>query len=104
MGTQETGRLRAKADTRTPEQEIIINPNDGFDIGLMMTEADVALILGKDPESRSNSPAKVIQKNECGLGTVELNGKVLEKIGSPRHVRLVLLNKGSRPTLFIAPA
>ncbi len=109
MNTRETGQLRVLSDFNFPETRIVINPNDGFDIGLMMTEAQVKLCFETSvvlsPETESNTMDGVIfQKNECNPGTVEISSKALEKIGSPRNVRLHLVPSSPQPRLIISPA
>jgi hypothetical protein len=106
---RETGVLKVLADFNISEQHIVINPNDGFDIGLMMTEAPVSLFLGDSVDMLHNGSAVaiegiVVQKNECRLGTVELSSRSLERIGSPGSVRLHLLPSSPRPRLLISPA
>jgi hypothetical protein len=103
MGQKETGRLKVLADYTFPEQRFVINPNDGFDLGLMMTEADLPFYLGAEDEHKDPIDGKIIQKNECTLGTVELSCKVSEKIGSPRHVTLQLLEEDGKTVVRITP-
>lgn len=103
MGAKETGNLKVLADFSFPEQRVVINPNDGFDLGLMMTEADLPLYLGSNEDGVTPLQGKIIQKNECTLGTVEVSSKVSEKIGSPVHVRLRLVEEKGESGLVIAP-
>jgi len=88
MEMRETGALKVLSDFNFPEHKVVINPNDGFDIGLMMT---------------ASMGGHISQKNECRLGTVELSSKLLEKIGSPPRVRLHLVKQSSEPKLLITP-
>jgi len=46
MEIRETGFLKVLADYSFPEKQIVINPNDGFDLGLLMTESTVLLSVG----------------------------------------------------------
>lgn len=106
---RETGFLKVLADISFPEKKVVINPNDGFDIGLMMTDATVQLYYGYDP---STLPAdddavkpvfgNIYQKNECTLGTIELSAKVLETIGNPKKVRLHLVAADPYPKVLVS--
>jgi len=103
---RETGFLKVLADYSFSEKEVVINPNDGFDLGLMMTEATVLLFCegGIDVLRSSDGGgqyARLYQKNECRLGTVELSLKTVEKMGNPKHIRLHLLPSEPYPKLLI---
>lgn len=93
MDSKETGFLKVLADLSFTEKMIVINPNDGFDLGLMMTDATVEIYYGESPTSWSGRTTRgvygnVVQKNECTLGTVELSAKQVENMGSPKRARL----------------
>ena len=47
----------------------------------------------------------VYQKNECRLGTVELSAAAVEKMGSPKRVRLHLVadSDGKYPQILVEP-
>lgn len=107
MNIKETGYLNVLADFSFPENRIVINPNDGFDLGLMMTEAPVAVMYNENPATFEGSsspriPCTVIQKNECRTGTVELSLSVTGKMGAPRTVRLHLLTEQTPPLLLVS--
>jgi hypothetical protein len=109
MSARETGQLKVLSDFNFPETRIVINPNDGFDIGLMMTEAEVKLCFETSVElaektDNNSQDGVVFQKNECNPGTVQLSSRALEKIGSPRNVRLHLVPSTPQPRLIISPA
>ncbi|SRR6056297_30515 len=108
MDKRETGFLKVLADYSFPEKQVVINPNDGFDLGLMMTEATVLLYVGDSIEAilkKNGEPhyARLYQKNECRLGSVELSLKCVEKMGEPTHVRLHLLPQDPYPKLLVVP-
>ncbi len=107
MEIKETGYLKVMGDYSFPEKRIVINPNDGFDLGLMMTEATVLFYYGESPATIERSTASplygvVEQKNECKLGTVEVSLKALEKLGSPERIRLHLIPQERYPKLLVA--
>jgi hypothetical protein len=106
MEVKETAFLKVIADLSFPDKKIVINPNDGFDLGLMMTDATVLIYYGHSPATIDNGDAKpvygnVYQANECKLGTVELSAKAVEKIGSPKNVRLHLIPQDTYPKVLI---
>jgi hypothetical protein len=107
MEVKETGYLKVLADLSFPEDRIVINPNDGYDLGLMMTEAQALIYYGESPATINGAvtdpiTGTVIQKNECRLGTVELSTRSVEKLGTPTRVRLHLLPGETHPQLLIA--
>ncbi|MCF7913820.1 MAG: hypothetical protein K9L66_01490 [Spirochaetaceae bacterium] len=108
MEIRETGFLKVLADYSFPEKQIVINPNDGFDLGLLMTESTVLLYVGGSIDEAINgdaSPihARLYQKNECRLGSVELSLKSVEKMGDPKRVRLHLIPQEPYSKLLISP-
>src|SRR6056297_704772 len=108
MDMRETGFLKVMADFSFPEKQVIINPNDGFDLGIMMTEATVLLYVGESiddllRDDRTPIYARLYQKNECRLGFVEMSLKSVEKMGEAKHVRLHLIPQEPYPKLLIAP-
>lgn len=107
MDVRETSYLKVLADFGFPENQIVINPNDGFDLGLMMTDAIALFYYGENPgtiEKSNTAPihGTIIQKNECALGSVELSLKAVEKMGTPKAVRLHLLPQDTYPQLLIS--
>ncbi len=108
MEIKETSYLNVLADFSFPEDQIVINPNDGFDLGMMMTESHVAIVYNESPATIDGSTSlrirgRVIQKNECRLGTVELSLKAMEKMGNPRKIRLHVMTEEKPPLLMVAP-
>lgn len=106
MEIKETAFLKVLADLSFPEKKIVINPNDGFDLGLMMTDATVLIYYGHSPATIDGDDAKpiygnVYQANECKLGTVELSAKMVEKMGSPTNVRLHLIPQDTYPKILV---
>ena len=109
MNKKQTGKLKVLSDQMLSEKELVINPNDGFDLGLMMTESTVELLFGDNLDQPQSDPkypplqTQVIQKNECKLGTVELGPKSIQKLDVNSKVRLYLEEHGGYPKLFIGP-
>lgn len=107
MSVRETGFLKVLADISFSEKQVVINPNDGFDLGFMQTEATVLLYSGVNPatlEQTAVKPhyARVQQKNECKLGTVELSAKMVDQMGKPARVRLHLVEENETKKLLIS--
>ena len=98
MNAKQTGELKILSSQLLSEKEVVINPNDGFDLGLMMTETNIELYLGDNPEQIQ---AQIIQKNECTLGTVELGLKSIQKLEGISEVRLYLEEQDGNPKLTI---
>ena len=104
MNIKQTGELNVLYDQSFTEKELVINPNDGFDLGLMMTKATVELefnfgsIKDKSPETLI---AQINQKNECKVGTVELGSKSMNKLDGNTKVRLTLEDHDGKSTLII---
>ena len=107
MNKKQTGELKVLTGQLLSEKEIVINPNDGFDLGLMMTEAAVELYFGNSstqvPDNTQYVPlqAKLIQKNECKLGTVELGSKSIQKLDGNTKIRLYLEEQDGHSKLLI---
>jgi len=88
-----TEELSVLADYSFDEKTINIHPNDGYDLGLMMTEAVVRIFVGCSMEEFRSGQAKHVLgnlnlRNETKAGSVEMSLRNAQKIGRPRHVRL----------------
>lgn len=110
MDSKETGFLTVLADLSFTEKMIVINPNDGFDLGLMMTDASVEIYYGESPASWGGRTTKgvygnVVQKNECKLGNLELSALQVEKMGSPKRARLHITREdGAKDPIILVEA
>jgi hypothetical protein len=75
------------------KQNILIHPNDGFDLGLMNTEytvkvyANVTIEVFNQDDSVS-TPGNLLLSNKCKFGTIKLCPKYWKKIGMPKNVKL----------------
>jgi hypothetical protein len=87
-----TSPLKALCSVRLPENRLNIHPNDGADIGLMMTKHSARYKDGMEIELHL--------LNECPMESVELSLHMWEKLGKPSKVRLGYENG----TLSIDPA
>jgi hypothetical protein len=103
MSIKQTGELQILTDQSFTENELVINPNDGFDLGLMMTEAIVELEFNFNQETIEPITAQIIQKNECRLGTLELGNKSASRLNGNTRVRLTMEEQDGNPKLTIGP-
>lgn len=105
MDFKETGFLKVLGDVSFSEKKIVLNPNDGFDLDLRMSDTTVAIHYGKSPanwdEAGQGMYGNVYQNNNCKVGTVELSGRALDKMGNPKRVRLHVVKDGKYPQLLI---
>ena len=104
MSIKQTGELQILTDQSFTEKELVINPNDGFDLGLMMTEATVELEFNFNSEKIDPITAIVVQKNECRVGTLELGNKSASRLNGNTKVRLTIEEKEGNSKLIIGPA
>ncbi len=77
------------------KRTIGVNPNDGFDWGLMTTEHSVEIYAGWSLDEFANGAAEGVAgvihlKNECRANTVELSTRTVERLGKPRQIVLVM--------------
>jgi len=103
MNIKQTVALQILTDQSFTKQYLVINPNDGFDLGLMMTEATVKLVFNFNHEETEPITAHVIQKNECRLGTLELGNRSASKLNGSTKVRLTLEDQEGNPRIIIGP-
>lgn len=107
MSKKHTDELKVITVHLLSEKEIVINPNDGFDLGLMMTEAAVELHFGNNPAQFPDNTkyppiqTRLIQKNECRPGTVELGSKSIQKLEGNTKIRLCLEEQDGHSKLLI---
>jgi hypothetical protein len=107
MDIKETAFLKVLADLSFPEKKVVMNPNDGFDLGLIVSDATVELHYGQSPATLETTTrpifGNIYQKNECKVGTVELSTKAVQTMGSPKLVRLHLIHAEPYPKILIEP-
>jgi hypothetical protein len=75
-----TSPLKALCSMRLPENRLNIHPNEGADIGLMMTQYSA--------RSKDGTAIELQLLNECPKESVELSSRMWEKLGKPSKVRL----------------
>jgi hypothetical protein len=75
-----TKELRILCSTRIPESRLNMHPNEGADIGLMMTHHSARTVEGITLDLHL--------LNDCPKESIEINSKLWEKLGKPAKVVL----------------
>lgn len=75
-----TTPLKALCTVSLAENRLNIHPNEGADIGLMMTRYSARTSAGLDVE--------VHLLNECPKESVEISQRMWEKLGKPAKIKL----------------
>lgn len=106
---RESSELKVVADVLTDDGTLVMNPNDGFDLGLMNTRQEAVMVFSRDSDSVDTPEAirrdgMIELANERGLGTCLLSARVHRELGSPRAVRVYRDDESSRPTIVVLPA
>ena len=91
--SRHTEELSVIADYSFDEKTINIHPNDGYDLGLMMTDAVVRIFVDCTMDEFMSGQAGHIfgtlhLKNETKAGTIEMSLRTAQRIGRPKQVRL----------------
>jgi len=77
---KQTKALRILCSMRLPERSLNIHPNEGADIGLMMTKHSAKAEDGDELELNL--------LNECPQESVEISAKLWERLGKPKKIVL----------------
>jgi len=106
---KETAFLQVLGDYSFDEKTIRIHPNDGFDLGVMTTDIVVKIYAGNSFEELEDPATRFIYgtlylENNTKMGTCELALKTVQKLGSPKKVRLHLFDGEDYPKLLISPS
>jgi len=86
-----TEPLLVQPDFHVAESTVIINPNDGYELGLMSFDIPVSIYFNATIEEFSvdnGSNGQILQENKCITGTITLSMKTWKKINKPKSVRL----------------
>ena len=104
-----TSPLTVLGDFSMDEKTINIHPNDGFDLGLMMTEYVVRIHVGTetDPGNLQDTEfvyGKIHLKNDVRGGHVELGLRSASRLDGAKKA-IVRFEKGDRyGTILVTPA
>jgi len=79
------------------KDEIMIHPNDGFEIGLMNTSHNVKLFVNATIETFNIAEkdyiiANLVLSNDCKHGEIIMNHKFWKKMGSPGRLKVYFDN------------
>ena len=90
---KQTTSLKVIGDVSIPVNRLVVNPNDGYDLGLLNSAHPVKLHGWTNaPNGTSNNgylfDGQLVQQNDCHLGTVVMSMKLLSQLGKPKSVRL----------------
>jgi hypothetical protein len=88
-----TTSLKVIGDVSIPVNRLVVNPNDGYDLGLMNSAHPVKLHGCTNlPDGSTNKgyifDGQLVQQNDCNLGTVVISMKLLSQLGKPKSVLL----------------
>ncbi|TVR90613.1 MAG: hypothetical protein EA428_08010 [Spirochaetaceae bacterium] len=100
-----TAALAVLGDFSFDEKTINIHPNDGFDLGFMVTNEVVRIYFGCTLQEFQEDSAQAIYgkihlKNECRNGSIELSLRTVEKIGKPKKIAIFR----DQDRIFLQPA
>ena len=103
-----TGPLSVLGDLSFDEKTININPNDGFDLGLMTTEHIVKIYVGSDAPVADDHSGGIIHgkihlSNRVSEGCVEMSLKTISRLGGAKKVVLSFVPEQKCGRLGIRP-
>lgn len=89
-----TKKLTVFSNTSQAEHDLVINPNDGLDIGLTHTKYSFRIKLNLTIENATLTNFDyingcIILENNCKSGTINFSPKLWKRIGKPSCVILV---------------
>ncbi len=98
----DSGKLKIVKIFQQAQNTIIIHPNDGFDLGMMTLEYEVDIYWNADEQafaagSIKAEKGKIILKNQCPQGTINLSKKDVDKIKDAVYITLSY----SEPNLLV---
>jgi len=93
-----TNPIKLRLDVRLPSNEIVIHPNEGFDLGLMKDSYPVHIFTNmKLPDfmaaEGSSNPGTINLLNECPHETMWVGKKLYEEMKRPDKALLVLVDQ-----------
>lgn len=93
---EESGILNVVTDLSLGSN-IVLHPNDGFDLGLLTYSRKIKLFLNTtiqefNSESGEFKEGELLLENKCKHNQVIMSSKAWEKMGKPHKVKLFLNN------------
>ena len=88
-----TDFLEVRGTQKVRDNEVVIHPNDGYELGLMQTNYPAQIYLNATQERFESGTGDYINghillKNECRTGTIELSQSQCARLGQPSRARL----------------
>lgn len=89
-----TGLLSVITDIGIKKGNVVIHPNDGYDLGLMNREYPVKMFINEgievlSKESNAAVAGSIFLENDCRLGAIEMSSKQWTEMGQPDKVMLI---------------
>jgi hypothetical protein len=92
MDIKRTRGLTVYIDNGLAVGELVIHPNDGFDLGLINTQHPVSICnqTSTPGVNSSSHHGKILLKNSCRSGTLQMSQKQWELMGKEKSVALLM--------------
>lgn len=76
------------------EDDIVIHPNEGYDLGIISPTTPVKIFSNLTIEQFKDCSAgffkgNLLLKNQCRIGTIHLGKKLWKRIGMPDKIKLI---------------
>jgi hypothetical protein len=92
LGMKHTQDLNVYIDNGLSMGELVMHPNDGFDLGLVTTRHAVS-IYSDPPTAASAKPilaGAILLRNSCRSGTLQVSKKQWEMLGKGKSVTIFI--------------
>ncbi len=92
MEIKHTRGLNVYIDNGLAIGELAIHPNDGFDLGLINTQHHVSICNQTAAQGNNTSSfrGRILLKNSCRSGTLQVSQKQWEMMGKEKAVALLI--------------
>ena len=92
-----TGPLDPMGDVSIPFNRIVLNPNDGFDLGVMAPTTLVKIYSSESIDAFESgegyfADGQLLQENSCKIGTAIMGMRTLQSIHMPKQIRLHMVD------------
>ena len=90
---KQTEELTVINDLSLKEYEVVVHPNDGYDLGLMDKHNYIKVFSRNTLEEFKKDdgrymPGQLSLANECRIGTVIISSKHWKSLGKPKKIKL----------------
>ncbi len=95
---KQTEELTVINDLSLKQYEVVVHPNDGYDLGLLDKHNYIKVFSGNTLEEFNKEdgrymPGQLSLANECRTGTVIINSKHWNSLGKPKKIKLFYNDK-----------